>query len=110
MGEGGGEPGLAYQAFLKSIADGDVKEYRKYLSEEGTASFSDEEFTAGLPMLQAMTPVSVKILGGVIKGDTALLDITGQENGVERRGTVTMKKVGNGWIHEGLEWEPMIIS
>jgi hypothetical protein len=97
---GGGEPGAVYAALLKAIQTGDWKSAHSHLAEHEvpeTAPKASEmkEYFDGLALNY---PKEAKITGGLLKGDSAALDLKGTNNdGKKIEGGVAMKKTSTGW-------------
>jgi hypothetical protein len=97
---GGAEPGIAYAALVKAIQTADWTAATPHLpSEEVPKARPDaagiKEYFHGLALNY---PKTVKVMGGLMKGDRANLDIEGTNNeGKKIKGTVALKKSASGW-------------
>jgi hypothetical protein len=89
--KGGGEPGKAYLAFEDMIRRKDIAGLKK-LKPQGVADMSDEDLKAGLEIMAAMTPAKISIDDGYIDGSSAVLYVSGMQDGKKSYGTVRMTK------------------
>jgi hypothetical protein len=103
---GGGEPGKAYMAYLKLLADGDMKAFLGGISAaRAKEASSDPDFKKMFPLLQAMQHKGVKVTGGAINGNNATLLATGKNDNQVSNGTITMVKEGGAWKVDKEEWK-----
>ncbi len=101
----GGEPGRAVMAHFAAIEKGDFKalmatappEQRKMMQEAEKSGEAKEMFG----MLRAMSPRKVKVTGGTVDGDSALVDYEGVEGGKSVKGTADMVRMGGVWYLTG---------
>lgn len=100
---GGGEPGKAYLAYVKTIHTKDLKGFRKSLSPD-KANLSDDELKEGLEFLGQMTPKDLKITRGFMAGDRAVLYVFGTIEKEKEYGTIEMKKTGAEWQMVSEKW------
>jgi hypothetical protein len=97
---GGGEPGAAYGALVKAIQAADWNGAHLHLAESevpATKPKSSEmnDYFHGLALNY---PKTVKVTGGLMKGDRANLEIRGTNNEDKKiQGVVAMKKTSAGW-------------
>lgn len=101
---GGGEPAKAYQAYRKAMKSADMKSLRKMIIPEMAAQMDDPEFKEMFPMIQAMQPKSITILGGVVDGDNATLDVKNNDE-KNSNGTVTLVKMDGAWKLKKESWK-----
>jgi len=97
---GGAEPGATYAALVKAIQAGDWNAATPHLASEEVPRVRPD--AAGLKDyfhgLALNYPKTVKVMGGLMKGDRANLDLVGTSNeGKKIKGTVAMKKNASGW-------------
>jgi hypothetical protein len=103
---GGGEPGKAYNAYLKLLAGGDMKAFLGGVTAaRANEASSDPDFKKLFPLLQAMQPKGVKIVSGAIDGNNATLLTTGKDDDQTSNGTITMVKEAGLWKVEKEEWK-----
>lgn len=103
---GGGDPGKAYMAYLKTMASGDMKAFLGGVSaERAKEASSDPDFKKLFPLIQAMQPKGVKVTGGAVDGNKATLLATGKDDDQVSNGTITMVKEGGAWKVEKEEWK-----
>jgi hypothetical protein len=101
----GGEPGRAVLAHFGAIEKNDFKALKATASPERQAMM-DEAEKAGeakemFKMLRDFSPRKVRVVGGTVDGDTALVDYEGVEGGKPVKGTAEVVRVGGKWFFEG---------
>jgi len=102
---GGGEPGKAVLAHFAAMRSGDFEKLKAVSSpdkrqEMESAKMEESDKKAMLEFLKSAAPTDVKILGGMIDGDTALVDYRGKRDGQSVKGTAEVKRVGGKWYVE----------
>jgi hypothetical protein len=102
---GGGEPGKAVLAHFAAMRSGDFEKLKAVSSpdkrqEMESAKMEESDRQAMLDFLKAATPADVKIVGGTIDGDTALVDYRGKRDGQGVKGTAEVRRVGGKWYVE----------
>ncbi len=103
---GGGDPGKAYLAFVKSLTSGDMNAVKAAASASRAKQMNDApEFKEMFPMIQAMEPKKIKITGGAIDGETATLLATGSSDGDPAHGEISMVREGGKWKVEKESWK-----
>jgi hypothetical protein len=103
---GGGEPGKAYMAYLKTVASGDMKAFLgRITAERAKEASSDPDFKKLFPLIQAMQAKGIKVTGGAIDGNKVTLLATGKDEGQVSNGTITMVKEGGAWKMEKEDWK-----
>ena len=102
---GGGEPGKAYEAYRKVLLAGNIAGLKKAVSKDRVADMNDPDFPKMLPLVQEMTPKTVKITAGSIDGDTAILLTEAKEKGEKSTGKITLVKEGGAWKIAKEEWK-----
>ncbi len=65
---------------------------------------SDKELKDQMDMMAAMTPTDQKIVSGTLKGDTAVLKVTGTLDGKKQYGTIGMRKKSGVWKITKEDW------
>jgi hypothetical protein len=83
----GGEPGKAYMAYSKAFATGDIPALKKMVSAERAKQLDDPQMKEMLPMMQALQPKDIKILGGTMTSKDATLKAEGKAEGAEQKQT-----------------------
>lgn len=101
----GGEPGRAVLAHFGAIEKNDFKALKASASPERQAMMTEAE-KAGeaqemFKMLRDFSPRKVRVVGGTVDGDTALVDYEGVEDGKPVKGTAEVQRVGGKWYFEG---------
>jgi len=102
---GGGEPGKAYEAYRKVLLAGNIAGLKKAVSKERVADMNDPDFPKMLPLVQEMTPKTVKITAGSVDGDTAILLTEAKEKGETSTGKITLVKEAGAWKISKEEWK-----
>jgi hypothetical protein len=98
---GGGEPGKAYLALHAAIQKKDLAAVRK-MKPADMPDMPDEELKKGLELMAIMTPAKVTINDGYVKGDTAVLYVSGTQEGQKQYATIRMARSSGAW-HVGDE-------
>lgn len=101
--KGGGEPGKAYLAFEDMIRRKDIAGLRK-LKPAGVADMSDDDLKAGLELMAAMTPAKITIDDGYLDGNSAVLYVSGEQEGKKQYATVRMVKSDGIWRATDQKW------
>ena len=57
-----------------------------------------------MDMMAAMTPSDIRIVSGTLDADTALLNVTGMQDGKKQFGTIGVKKKGGVWKIMKEDW------
>lgn len=99
----GGEPGKAYMDFLKALQQKNLSVIRT-MAPPKIAKKSDSELLMVVEFLDGMTPKDLKITEGYIKGEAAVLYVTGTEDGEKQYGTIPLNKAGKHWIVGEQKW------
>lgn len=99
----GGEPGKAYMDFLKALQEKNIAVVRK-MAPPKIAKKTDTELLMVIDFMNAMTPKDLKITEGYIKGEAAVLYVTGTEDGEKQYGTIPLNKTGKHWIVGEQKW------
>jgi hypothetical protein len=108
LAAGGGDPGKALTAFFAARDKKDWPALKAVLSPAATSRFvksyndDKENLTDMLDTLNFWLPVKdVKITGGTLRGDSAILDVEGGlASGVKALTVVRLVKGGTGWLFE----------
>ncbi len=101
----GGEPGRAVLAHYAAIEKNDFKALKALASPERQAMMAEAE-KAGeakemFKMLRDFSPRKVRVVGGTIDGDSALVDYEGVEGGKAVKGVAEVARIGGKWYFEG---------
>ncbi len=94
---GGGDPGKTYMAYYKGIMTGDLEALKKLVSPEDAKQLNEPDAKKMMEMVKTMTPANVKVLGGVVDGKSATLDVEGVLEGTKTKGTIKMRLEGTQW-------------
>ena len=102
---GGGEPGKAYEAYRKVLLAGNIAGLKKAVSKDRAKDMDDPDFPKMLPLVQEMTPKTVKITAGSVDGGTAILLTEAKEKGETSTGKITLVKESGAWKIAKEEWK-----
>ena len=101
----GGEPGKAVMAHFTAIEKNDFKalmatarpEQAKMMAESEKSGEAKEMFK----MMREMSPRKVKVTGGTVDGDDALIDFEGVEGGKPVKGVAECVRIAGKWYMTG---------
>ena len=97
----GGEPGVAYRAWLAALAKGDVAALRKLADGEHSYRFPGDDpsqVKESIKDARDGAPLQAKILRGLVDGDRAVLWIEGTDrDDILRAGRVWMQREEGNW-------------
>lgn len=101
----GGEPGRAVLAHFAAIEKNDFKALvatappeRRQMMQAAEKSGEAKEI---MEMMRAMSPRKVKITGGTVDGDNAMVDYEGVEGGKPVKGTADVVRIAGAWYLTG---------
>jgi hypothetical protein len=98
---GGGEIGKALVAHFEAMASGDKQRLQEATPPDRRAEQKEmmeaPEAAAMLGFLAAMAPREVRVTGGVVDGDTAVVDYEGVRDGGKVRGSIDGMRVDGRW-------------
>jgi hypothetical protein len=100
LASGGGEPGTVYAGLVKAIQAADWNAAHLLLPPEQVPDTKPKpsEMKGYFHDLGLNYPKTVNVAGGLLKGDSARIEIRGTNSeGKKIKGTVAMKKVASGW-------------
>jgi len=100
LASGGGEPGAVYAGVVKAIQAADWNAAHLLLPPDQVPDKKPKpsEMKGYFHDLGLNYPKTVNVAGGLMKGDSARLEINGTSSeGKKIKGTVAMKKVASGW-------------
>lgn len=101
----GGEPGRAVMAHFGAIEKNDFKALKATASPERQAMMAEAEKSGEakemFKMLRDFSPRKVRVVGGTVDGDSALVDYEGVEDGKPVKGTADVVRIGGKWYFEG---------
>ncbi|MGA8810049.1 MAG: hypothetical protein WB973_19430 [Thermoanaerobaculia bacterium] len=100
LASGGGEPGTLYAGLVKAIQAADWNAAHLLLPPEQVPDTKPKpsEMKGYFHDLGLNYPKTVNVAGGLMKGDSARIEISGTNSeGKKIKGTVAMKKVASGW-------------
>lgn len=98
--EDGGEPGKAVLAHFSAIAGGNFETIKAQTHPLRVASMTTTnvaEANEMIKMLQEMSPEKIKILGGVVNGENAIVDFTGENHGEKVKGVAKLSRYQERW-------------
>ena len=101
---GGGEPGKAWMALHQAILRKDIAAIKKMGPPGDMPDMSDEDLKKGLELLAIMAPEKIVIEEGYVRGDDAVLSMSGMQGGEKQYGTVRLKRVNGSWRPAGEKW------
>ena len=101
---GGGEPGKAWMALHQAILRKDIAAIKKMGPPGEMPDMSDEDLKKGLDLLALMTPEKIVIEDGYVRGDDAVLYMSGMQGGEKQYGTVRLKRTNGSWRPAGEKW------
>jgi hypothetical protein len=100
LASGGGEPGAVYARLVKAIQAADWNAAHLLLPPEQVPDTKPKpsEMKNYFHDLGLNYPKTVNVAGGLLKGDSARIEISGTNSeGKKIKGTVAMKKTASGW-------------
>ncbi|MGE0815564.1 MAG: hypothetical protein AB7O28_08065 [Vicinamibacterales bacterium] len=101
----GGDPGKAALAHFAAIEKNDLNALIATAPPEEQemmrASVKSGEAKEMFQMMRAMTPRKIKLLGGTVDGDEALVDFEGVADGKPVKGVATVVRLGGKWYLKG---------
>jgi hypothetical protein len=100
LASGGGEPGAVYAVLVKAIQAADWNAAHLLLPPDQVPQTKPKasDMKGYFHDLGLNYPKTVKVAGGLMKGDRANIEISGTNNEDKKiRGTVAMKKTASGW-------------
>jgi hypothetical protein len=98
---GGGDIGKAVLAHFAAMATGDKEKILATappdVRAEQRKAMEDPSAKEMLAFLAETTPTQVQVTGGVVDGDSAVLDFTGVSGGEKVRGTIDGTRIDGRW-------------
>jgi hypothetical protein len=101
----GGDPGKAVLAHFAAIEKNDFKALkataapdRREMMDEAEKSGEAKEL---FKMMRSMSPRKVKITGGTVDGDSAMVDFEGVADGAVVKGVAECERIGGAWYMSG---------
>jgi hypothetical protein len=97
---GGGDPGKAVLSYFAAMASGDAAKIKAVMAPAQVAQMNatmPAEMKEMLGMMKMMAPTGVKILGGVVNGDKAIVDFSAKDSGGKISGTANLIRVAGKW-------------
>jgi len=102
---GGGDPGKAVLAHFAAIEKNDFKALKATAQPEQRAMMEAAEKSGEakemFEMMRAMSPRKVKLVGGTVDGDDAIVDFEAVEDGKPVKGYAEVVRVGGVWYMTG---------
>ena len=101
----GGEPGAAVMAHFGAIEKNDFKALMATAQPEQATMMAAAEKSGEakemFAMMRAMSPRKVRVTGGTVDGDSALVDFEGVEEGKPVKGTADVVRLAGRWFMTG---------
>lgn len=94
----------AYVAFNQAVREGKLDAIRAGVVPERAKMMDKPEFEGMLGLIQAMMPSDIVVVKATETGDSAELELSGKDDGKDKSGTATLKKIGGKWLVEGESW------
>jgi hypothetical protein len=94
-----------YLEFVKAVNAGDVKTLKKVLAAEVAKELDGPDKEEMLEFMQMGTPPKAEFQRITVKGDSATLMLSAQDEGLELKGTVEFIKEGDQWKVMMSSWE-----
>ncbi|MDZ7638081.1 MAG: DUF4878 domain-containing protein [Bryobacterales bacterium] len=94
----------AYVAFNQAVRDGKLDAIRNGVVPERAEMMNNPEFKDMLGLIQSMMPADIRVVKSTETGDTAELELIGNDDGKEKEGTVTLVKMNGKWLVQGESW------
>ena len=101
---GGGEPGKAWMALHEAILRKDLAAIKKMSLPGEMPNMSDEDLRKGLELMALMSPEKIVIEDGYVRGDDAVLYMSGIQGGEKQYGVVRLSRTGGNWRPAGEKW------
>jgi hypothetical protein len=101
----GGEPGRAVLAHFAAIEKNDFKALMATAAPEQRAMMAASEKSGEakklFEMMRAMSPRKVRVTGGTVDGESALVEFEGVEDGKPIKGTADVERIAGKWYMSG---------
>jgi len=100
----GGEPGQAVLRHFAAIYKGDIEQMKAQAHPERRKEMDGEmeaQMREMIGLVQAMTPKNVRITGGTVDGDSAIVDYVGDGDGSKVKGTADLERFEGNWYVSG---------
>ncbi len=100
----GGEPGKTVRAHFAAIHKGDIEQMKAQAHPERRKEMEGEmeaQMREMIGFVQAMTPKNVKITGGTVDGDSAIVDYVGTDDSGQVKGTAELERFEGQWYVSG---------
>jgi hypothetical protein len=101
---GGGDPGKAFMALHAAIVQRDLAAVLKLNGAMPDPLPPEDKLKAGLEFMAEMEPDAPKITSGFIRGDRAVLYVTGVKENVAQYGTVEVARRNGAWLVTRQSW------
>ncbi len=95
----------AYLALVEAIRSGNKQQVLAMSPPERRAMIDTPDFPKMLKLVQAMQPQDIRVLKATEIGDTAILIVSGTQEGANQRGKITLTKANGKWIMAGESWK-----
>jgi hypothetical protein len=96
---------IAYLALVSAIRSGNKQKIIDLAPPDKRAIIDTPQFPEMLKMVQAMTPVDIRVLKATETGDHARLIARGSMDGTPQRGKIYLNRVNGKWIMASESWK-----
>ena len=100
----GGEPGQAVLRHFAAIHKGDFAQMKAQAHPEKRKEMNAEmeaQMREMIGFVQAMTPKNIRITGGTVDGESAIVDYAGDADGGKVKGTAELERYEGQWYVSG---------
>ena len=91
-------------ALHEAILRKDLAAIRKMSLPGEMPDMSDEDLRKGLELMALMSPEKIVIEDGYVRGDDAVLYMSGIQGGEKQYGVVRLSRTGGNWRPAGEKW------
>lgn len=95
----------AYLAHNKAMREGKLDAIRASVVPERAAMMDNPDFKEMLGLIKAIMPSDIAVVKATETGDSAELELTGKNDGQEKSGMATLKKINGKWLMERESWK-----
>ena len=95
----------AYLALVEAIRSGNKQQILAMSPPERRAMIDTPDFPKMLQLVQAMQPQNIRVLKATETGDTAILIVSGRQEGANQRGKITLIKANGKWVMAEESWK-----
>ncbi|MCZ2157161.1 MAG: hypothetical protein LC114_25255 [Bryobacterales bacterium] len=99
------EPAKSYMAYTQALRQGDLPKIAASVVPERAAQVKDPQFKQMLEMIQLLMPSDIAVIKATIKGANAELELTGKDDGKQKSGIASLRKIGGKWLIDEESWK-----